>query len=94
MNVAAMESAPKPDAPGHRDDKIAEPPPRILAESRADYRLTAHEVAERLGFTKKTVFNWRYKNTGPRSFKIGGRIFFLKSEVDAWEKSQEKGGKS
>lgn len=27
---------------------------------------------------------WRHQGRGPKSFKLGGRVMYLKKDVDAW----------
>lgn len=49
-------------------------------------RMTAKEVADRLGVPLPTVHGWRLRGTGPRYYRIGGRIFYREDDVDAWVK--------
>lgn len=50
-----------------------------------DPRLTRQEAATYLGISRKTLANWA--STGRYSLryhKIGTRVIYLKSELDAW----------
>ena len=45
--------------------------------------LTARELAELLGFAAGTVVDWAERGQVP-AFKLGGRLRFRESEVEAW----------
>jgi excisionase family DNA binding protein len=45
--------------------------------------LTARQVASHLGFSPSTIVDWAEAGTVP-AFKIGGRLRFRLSEVEAW----------
>jgi predicted DNA-binding transcriptional regulator AlpA len=36
----------------------------------------------------RTLDKWRAANVGPRSHKIGGRVFWLRSDLDQWLTAQ------
>ena len=49
-------------------------------------RLTVSDVAQMFGVTKWTVYVWTSKRLIP-FYKIGNhKVYFLKKEVEAWEK--------
>lgn len=52
----------------------------------ADVRslLTAHEVAEALGVTTKTLRNWRYQGRGPTVTYVGSQPRYREADVLAW----------
>ena len=52
--------------------------------------LTAREVAELLGFAPGTVVDWYEAGKLP-GFKVGGRLRFRPSEVEAWLEMQRAG---
>jgi excisionase family DNA binding protein len=59
-------------------------PPHEAANARMTNRLlTARELANYLGFSAATIVDWSERNEIP-SFKIGGRLRFNLSEVEAW----------
>jgi excisionase family DNA binding protein len=45
--------------------------------------VTARQLADQLGFSAGTIVDWAEAGKIP-SFKIGGRLRFRPSEVDAW----------
>lgn len=51
---------------------------------------TAREVAALLGFAPGTIVDW-YESGKLPGFKIGGRLRFRPSEVEAWLESQRAG---
>jgi predicted DNA-binding transcriptional regulator AlpA len=54
--------------------------------------LTTAEVALILRAPVSTVRYWRYLNTGPKSFKLGRRVVYRRSDVHAWLAEQEAAG--
>lgn len=48
--------------------------------------LNSHEAAERLGFSEKTLANWRYEGRGPRYSKVGRSIRYLAADLDTFMK--------
>jgi hypothetical protein len=41
-------------------------------------------AAEKLGVTVGTMANWRWKQTGPAFYRVGGLILYADDEIDAW----------
>jgi len=54
-------------------------------------KMTYSDTAEYLEVTVRTVQRWMRK-LGLPYYRIGGRIYFNKSDLDEWLKSQERGG--
>jgi hypothetical protein len=46
------------------------------------------EVAERWGFSPRTLENWRCRGEGPRFLKIGGKVVYRLQDVEAFEQNQ------
>jgi len=46
--------------------------------------LTLPEAAAYLNMTEKSLRWLRYTGEAPRAAKIGGRVVFRRSEIDAW----------
>lgn len=46
------------------------------------------EAADYLGLAAVTLETWRYKKSGPAYIKSGGRIFYLKKDLDDWIQSR------
>ena len=57
-----------------------------------DDLLSPAEVAELLGICLSTVYNWRTKHIGPVGFRVGNRVRYRRSDVDAWVAAQAKAG--
>ena len=49
------------------------------------------EVAEYLDVSTQTLYNWRNLGTGPKSSRIGGRVRYRWTDVDAWVDARAKG---
>jgi len=56
-----------------------------------DRLLTMEETAERLRTPISTLRFWRNQSTGPRSARLGRRIFYRESELAAWIDEQFTG---
>lgn len=47
--------------------------------------MTTAEVADYLKRPEATLRFWRHKGTGPKGFRMGGRIvMYRRQDVDAW----------
>ena len=46
--------------------------------------LSIEDVAERVGRPVATLRFWRHQGTGPRSFRLGGRVAYMAADVEAW----------
>jgi excisionase family DNA binding protein len=49
-----------------------------------DPLLTITEASERLRVPVETLRYWRTKGTGPASFRMGRRVFYAESALDAF----------
>ncbi len=47
-------------------------------------RLTNEEAAAELKVKPDTLDQWRYRRKGPRYYKVGGRIQYKRSDIEAW----------
>ena len=50
--------------------------------------LSIQQAAEYLGRPVATLYDWRYKGVGPRSAKLGGRIVYRQTDLEAWVDAQ------
>lgn len=50
--------------------------------------MTMAEVEAEFGFNVNTQRYWRYKGTGPRSFRAGRRVLYERAEIDRWINEQ------
>lgn len=49
-----------------------------------DGRMSRHDAAKYLGLKEKTLAMWSLAGKGPRSLKVGGRVFYYRSDLDAF----------
>lgn len=54
-----------------------------------DQILTVTQVAEETGIPAGTLRYWRHAGTGPESFKLGRRVVYKRSAIDAWIAAQQ-----
>ncbi len=50
--------------------------------------LSAREVAEWLGVPVGTIYAWRYRSTGPASYKVGRHVRFRRDDIESWLEDQ------
>lgn len=50
----------------------------------ADRLLTVDELAFFLGVPVKTIYQWRYKGTGPIGVRVGRHVRYRQVDVDRW----------
>ena len=50
--------------------------------------LTIKEVAALLRTPEATLRYWRHLGTGPRSFRLGRHVRYLRGDVNSWVESQ------
>jgi transcriptional regulator GlxA family with amidase domain len=63
----------------------------ITADAAA--QLTQTQLAERWNISPRTLERWRWTKTGPSYVKIGGRVRYLLTDVEAYEAQQRRGGR-
>lgn len=51
-------------------------------------RLNKSTAATYLRVSERSLDLWRAQDRGPRSHKIGGRLYWLKSDLDEWLNAQ------
>lgn len=49
-----------------------------------DGRMSRQDAARYLGLKEKTLAMWALSGKGPRSVKVGGRVFYFKADLDAF----------
>lgn len=49
-----------------------------------DELLSPAELADVLGISVHTLYNWRVRGEGPPGFRVGGRVRYRRSAVEAW----------
>src|SRR5512132_3284415 len=53
--------------------------------------LTTNEVAEIIRTPADTLRYWRFLGKGPRSVKLGRRVLYARTDVEAWIEAQRAG---
>lgn len=48
------------------------------------------EAAKRLGVSKGTLANWRWRRYGPAYLKVGRRIEYQPSDIQAWRIAERR----
>lgn len=56
----------------------------IVGGAPSERLLSPDDVAAFLGVPVRTLYQWRYKGTGPRGLRIGRHLRYRQSEVDTW----------
>ncbi|MGP9611568.1 helix-turn-helix transcriptional regulator [Corynebacterium sp. AOP36-E1-14] len=46
--------------------------------------MTTKQVAEYIGSPNATVHSWRHREVGPDYFRVQGRVYYWKSDIDHW----------
>lgn len=57
----------------------------------ASEHLTTEEVAELFRTVPSSVRYWRHQGKGPRSFRVGRRVLYRRSDVQAWAEAALSG---
>ncbi|MEX3210641.1 helix-turn-helix transcriptional regulator [Streptomyces acidiscabies] len=52
--------------------------------------LNLPKAAEYLGISPNTLYVWRHRRQGPPSFRMGRRVMYRISALDAWVRAQEQ----
>lgn len=50
--------------------------------------LTMKQVSDKTGIPVGTLQHYRLHRTGPRSAKVGNRVFYRRADVEAWIEEQ------
>ena len=66
----------------------AKRPGVLVACGQGERLLTVEEVAEWLGVPVGTIYAWRYRSTGPASYKVGRHVRFRRVDVERWLEDQ------
>ncbi|SFG89549.1 Helix-turn-helix domain-containing protein [Streptomyces mirabilis] len=52
--------------------------------------LNLPKAAEYLGISPNTLYVWRHRRQGPPSFRMGRRVMYRITTLDAWVRAQEQ----
>jgi excisionase family DNA binding protein len=50
----------------------------------AEPLLTPEQLSEELSIPVGTLYQWRYRKTGPPVLRVGRHLRYRRSQVDAW----------
>ena len=53
-----------------------------------DELLSPTELAEALGISVRTIYNWRVRKVGPPGLKVGRHVRYRKADVESWLAAQ------
>jgi excisionase family DNA binding protein len=53
--------------------------------------ISPEELATELGIPVKTIYQWRYRRTGPQAHRIGRHIRYRRRDIEAWLATQADG---
>ena len=56
----------------------------MAEDMKPDRLMTLDEVAGYLGVTSNAMYTMRHRGRGPQAFRLGTRLRYRRSEVDAW----------
>jgi excisionase family DNA binding protein len=54
-----------------------------------DRLFTVDALADYLGVSPKTIYDWRLKRTGPAAMKVGNQLRWRRADVEAWLDAQK-----
>lgn len=66
--------------------------PHSTAAAERGLLATPADVAAYLGVPVKTLYQWKYRGTGPQVHKVGRHLRYRWQEVDAWLDAQPSYG--
>ena len=49
--------------------------------------LNVYQLAKRLGVASKTIARWHDAGLIPKRVKVGGRVFWLQTDIEEWERN-------
>jgi hypothetical protein len=75
--LATSAIPPSPETPATAPDHKTE-------ASAGDDLLVTTEAAKRLGVAPQTLSRWRCEGRGPDYLKVGGKVFYARSDLDAF----------
>lgn len=58
----------------------------------SDTHLTQQQLGQRWSLSPRTLERWRWEGIGPRHLKIGGRILYRISDIEAYEADNLRDG--
>ena len=68
--------------------QAAQPVAPVSISTGSSDLLRIREVSDLTGIPVNTLRSWRQGGTGPVSHRLGGRVVYRRSDVEAWKQSQ------
>ena len=56
--------------------------------------ISPEQLAAELDIPVKTLYQWRYRGTGPRADRIGKHVRYRRRDIEAWLATRADGGHS
>ncbi len=53
-----------------------------------DRLLTVEDLADYLGVSMATLYQWRYRQQGPTGFRVGRHVRYRRADVQEWIEDQ------
>lgn len=63
---------------------------RKQSEAATPTHLTAYQLADRWHMHPATLANWRVEGEGPKFIKLGRKVLYSLTEIEAWEEKNLK----
>jgi len=58
-------------------------------DTRSTERLSIQQYAPYIGVSVQTAYQWRSAGVGPRSYKLGRRVYADRADLDRWLDEQK-----
>jgi predicted DNA-binding transcriptional regulator AlpA len=46
--------------------------------------VSLEQASRQYGIPRSTLYAWRYERRGPRSFRLGRRVFYTLGDLESW----------
>lgn len=64
---------------------------RLEADDSGQEQLSPEQAAKVVGRSAATLYTWRRRGTGPRYLQVGGKITYLRADLESWLHSRRIG---
>lgn len=55
-----------------------------IGEGRTEELLDLQRFSAEFGFPEATLYGWRHRGIGPRSVRLGRRVYYRRADVERW----------
>lgn len=63
-------------------------PPIIKSMEHENRLITVEELADYLGVSVATLYQWRYRSEGPPGFRVGRHVRYRWTDIEEWIEHQ------